>query len=79
MRKICGTHLSAKVRDYARNAEKGEVLVRVIENLYTGPAKRVKLKMVTGIAPTDQVVLDVITCYYCNAPAEFMVSYNPKK
>ncbi len=60
----CAAHLAAKVRDYAPDAENGAVTVTVIEDPYD----------VTPGPPGG-----FIACVSCGAPAEFTVSFFPKK
>jgi len=59
----CAAHLATKVRNYALNAQNGAVTVTVVENPKIDPA---------SIAHAGK-------CDYCNAPAEFTVSYYPKQ
>ena len=62
----CAAHLAAKVRDYAPNAENGAVTVTVIEN----PGGICSYKI--GMTRQKYTV-------FCLTPAEFTVSYHPKK
>jgi len=55
----CAAHLAAKIRDCAPNAQNGAVTVRIVEN----PAKFIP------------EVYEGLTCDYCNAPGEFLVTY----
>ena len=61
----CAAHLTTKIRDYAPNAENGAVTVQIVEN----PAAYSGYNFESGVLPCD----------YCKAPAEFIVSYFPKK
>jgi hypothetical protein len=68
----CGAHLQTKIRDYARNAQNGAVTVTVIEN----PGIKVQVIDESVVLPPTTVKTG--KCDYCEAPAEFTVSYYPK-
>ncbi len=70
----CEKHLTAKIRDYARNAENGAVTVNVIENPAVGdtPEECGYLVGRTGIEDMRDIYIR------CTAPAEFRVTYHPK-
>ena len=73
----CSAHLATKIRDYARNAQNGAVTVTVIENPKINIIQ-IEGKHLTGIEGVGSGVIQG-ACDYCKAPAEFAVSYYPKK
>ena len=70
----CAAHLAAKVRDYALDAENGAVTVTVIEN----PEKREEIAPAAACGHLIGHTAD-LEYIFCMAPAEFLVSYFPKK
>ena len=64
----CEAHLTTKIRDYAKNAQNGAVTITIIEN----PRANIEYK-------DDKIWIRSGCCDYCNAPAEYTVSYYPKK
>ena len=64
----CQAHLATKIRDYAKNAQNGAVTVTVIENPLT----------VITYSEDGKLMERSGCCDYCNAPAEYTVSYYPK-
>jgi hypothetical protein len=64
----CGAHLQTKIRNYARNAQNGAVTVTVVENPFMFRDEKEELH--GSHLPRK--------CDYCEAPAEFAVSYYPK-
>ncbi len=80
----CANCLETKSRDYASNAENGAVTVSIIENsempvlIKSGDAisaESLRKQMLALI----QYMSECIKCDLCPAPAEFKVSYFPKK
>ncbi|KKM88374.1 hypothetical protein LCGC14_1259410 [marine sediment metagenome] len=83
MEVCCSAHLTIKVRDCSPRAENGEVTVTVIEHPITAMDKLVKRTLAEirkNKIPTETLSPPYeIPCEYCKAPAEFAVSYHPKK
>jgi len=77
----CAAHLAAKVKAYARNAENGAVTVRPIEDPPYGGVCDHIIGRQTVTTTTDALpdTRSVEGPVYCMAPAEFTVSYHPKK
>ena len=71
----CNAHLATKVRDYAKNAQNGAVTVTVIEN----PQIKTLIKTFDQLNPKQNEAVIVGYCDYCKAPADFCVSYYPKR
>ena len=67
----CSAHLVAKVREYAPNAQNGAVTVTILENPRINIEEAKKIEIV-GVSMT------IPRCDYCNALAEFSVSYYSK-
>ena len=67
----CAAHLPAKIREYAPNAENGSITVTPLENPQITTTDRGD-----GLTST---LIRTISCDYCKAPAEFVVSYYPRK
>jgi len=63
----CAACLVPLVRAYAPNAENGAVTVTIVEN------------PITVITLSGEASLTWPKCSHCPAPAEFIVSYYPKK
>ena len=74
----CAAHLAAKVRDYAPNAENGAVTVKVVENPPKG-ATHQACGFVLGRTERFETGYVLGTQVHCVSPAEFTVSYYPKK
>jgi len=72
----CNAHLATKIRGYARNAQNGAVTVTVIEN---PEVKILNIDQINANQKDASIVPSYLgKCDYCNAPAEFNVSYYTK-
>lgn len=63
----CAACLTTKIRDCVPNAQNGAVTVKIIENL------------IPALTASGESSLTWPRCDHCPAPAEFGVSYYPKK
>ena len=78
----CAVCLVTKVRDYAPNAQNGAITVRIIENPMYFDDKTTWVASGDGHHITrrkDGLEINWSRCDVCKAPAEFTVSYYPKK
>lgn len=73
----CETHLAAKIRDYARNAENGAVTVKPHEN--SSNSDRGICSVIVGYTAVDETAVLGGHPIYCANPADFFVSFYPKK
>ena len=82
----CAAHLAAMIQPLAPNAQNRAVTVKIVENLFLGdtchdcggPVAINPEVMRKGFACSGYHYAKIV-CDYCNAPAEFEVSYYQKK
>ena len=78
----CAAHLVTKVRDYASNAQNGAVTIQVIKNpVYIDDRTKI---LTSGeghhiVRRKEGLEINWPRCDICQVPAEFTVSYYPKK